>query len=34
MDKLVGMDQEFKTDENFIGAYFQKQNAELLSSEN
>mmetsp|Transcript_26448 Transcript_26448/g.36126 ORF Transcript_26448/g.36126 Transcript_26448/m.36126 type:complete len:101 (+) Transcript_26448:597-899(+) len=34
LDKLSSKNEWFKTDENFIGAYFEKQFAEELSKEN
>jgi hypothetical protein len=34
MDMLSALDKWFPTDDNFIGAYFEKQFSEELSSEN
>lgn len=34
MEMLSALDSWFMTDDNFIGSYFQKQNSELLSTEN
>lgn len=34
LDKLSARNDWFKTDENYIGAYFEKQFAEELSEEN
>ena len=34
LDKLAALDPWFKTDDNFIGAYFQKAHNDLLAKEN